>query len=306
MMAPPRKEPDTEAERLKLQKRREQYKRRYEKNKEGILAKNRLAHEKNKEKWNKSKSIKQKAVRSEVKIKKNAYNVVVPAITPTLEALGGHFSGDGCCLSDSRCLSVFTMDRDTAAAYEGMFGGSIQEQSNGFYWRTNAGVFGRTCELLTPFAWTKAPQLIEAIKTDRNNDLVRSLKTSDTLGPSICVEMDDLTFDKVVAGFFTADGHCTNRHANLRAYVVFGQKLRGILDCIASRYPGASAINPYTPTANGSKTSRVTGEEYNAFQMTYSGENAVKLLERIYPWIVAERVKKSVKKTLDLHENPSV
>jgi len=300
-MAPPRKNPTNEAERIKLERKREQSKRRYEKKKVDILARNRLSHEKNKTEWNKSKALKQKEVRQEIKIKKGGYEVVVPYINITIEALGGHFSGDGCCLSDSRCLGVFTMDRDTAMAYEGLLGGSAKKQAKGFYWRTNASVFDSACQKLAPYAWTKTEQLIEAIKQNRNNAHIKEMKLLDSVHPEMYNGMDDETFDKVIAGFFTADGHCTNRHANLRAYVVFGQKLPGILHCIASRYPGASAINPYNPTANGNKVGQ-DGIPYIAYQLTFSGENAVHLLERIYPWIMSERVKKSVKKTIELHK----
>lgn len=300
-MAPPRKQPENEKERIKLERRRNQAKRQYEKKKVDILAQNRLSHEKNKAKWNASKASKQKEIRQEIKIKKGGYQVVVPSIDVTIEAIGGHFSGDGCCLSDTRCISMFTMDRDTAMAYEGVLGGSSRKQGAGFYWRTNASVFHDACQKLLPYSWTKSEQLMETVKENRDNALIKEMKTLDSMHPEMYKWMDDLTFDKVIAGFFTADGHCTNRHANMRAYVVFGQKLPGILRCIASRYPGGSAINEYNPVANGNKIGQ-DGKPYVAYQLTFSGVNALHLLERIYPWIIAERVKKGVKKTIELHK----
>jgi hypothetical protein len=283
-MAPPIKVAETETERLKLERRRLQYKRNYEKKRVDILKKNRLCHERN-----------------EIKVKKGEYIAVVPAVFPTLEALGGHFSGDGCCLSDTKCLGVFTLDRDTAMCYEGLLGGSTKKQAAGYYWRTNASVFHSACEKLIPFSLTKSNQLDNAIKVNRNNDLIRNMKQNDFTDLESSKAMDNQTFDKFFAGFFTADGHCTSRGAGSRAYIVLAQKHPSILHLISSRYDGGSKIKEYNPTANGSKLDR-NGNNYKAYQLTYSGDNACAILERIYPYILAERVKKTVKRTIDFHK----
>ena len=300
-MVPPRKVPSDEKEAAKLQRRREQYKRNYEKKKVDILKKNRDSFERNSEKWKGRKAEKAKEVLNEIKVRKNEYVAVVPEITPTLEALAGHFAGDGCCLSDSRCLGVFSLDRDTVMSYEGFFGGSTKKQGKGYYWRTNAASFVSACERLAPLALTKSNQLYEAIKTDRSNLVIKEMKSNDYVYAEGAARMDDEMWWKFLAGFFTADGHCTSRGSGARAYVVFGQHHPSILHLIASRCPGGSEVKMYNPTANGSRVSQ-NGEKYTAYQLTFSGEPALRLLEGILPWVMAERVKKSVQRAIDLHQ----
>lgn len=295
-MAPPRKQPKTEEERKRLEDQREKSRRRYQRKRLAILAENKLTHEKNKDRYNKQKAEKQKEIRAQVKIAKNKYVTVEEVITPTIEAIGGHFSGDGCVMSKNGGLCVYSLDLDTLKAYEGVLGGgTTKKQGKGYLWRTKNSETPGIIALLTPYAWTKQEQLLVATNGG-NEDELKRLKT---VNPSYTVLPDGM--EKVIAGFFTADGHCTNRHANLRSYVVFGQHHRAILETIKSFYPGGSEISPYTPTANGSKVDK-NGEYYTSFQLTYSGDAALGLLKSIYPWIIAERVKKSVQRCIKLHE----
>ena len=303
-MAPPRKETKDPEEALRLEKLREKNRRRYQRKRLTILARNKKTHEENKEKYGKRKAAKAKQVLDEVKLTKNKYEVVVPCIQPTVAALGGHFSGDGCCLSDSRSLTVFTMDLETAASYEGAFGGSKKKTGNGYVWRTNAACYRDACEDLLPFALTKSNQIRESLNDQPCNDTIRAMKGIDYVDEDAASLMNELQFDQFFAGFFTADGHCTSRGKGMRVYIVLGQKHPAILKLISSRYPGGSKINPYNPTANGSKVDE-KGYKYEAYQLTYSGDPALAILKRIYPWIVSERVKKSVKRAIDLHKRKS-
>lgn len=300
-MAPPRKHYDNEEDRIKAEKRRAKYRRAYQRKRLSILAKNKACHERNKERYNASKAEKQKLVRQEIKVAKGRYEVVEACITPTIEAVCGHFSGDGCVLSDTKTLGVFSMDLETLKCYEYFFGGHTRKQGNGYYWRTRQPTFTKACEELAKFAWTKQKQLLLAMSAERKNDVLKEMKNQDLVDKEQVLTLDPAIIDKVVAGFFTADGHCTNRHAKLSAYVVFGQKFPKILEIIAENYNGASVIKPYNPTANGNKIDK-HGKAYIAYQLTFSGENALALLKRIEPWIISERVKKNVLRTIQLHE----
>lgn len=300
-MAPPRKQTDDPVEALRLEKLREKNRRRYQRKRLTILARNKKIHEENKEKYGKRKAEKAKQVLDEVKLAKKKYEFVVPCIQPTVAALGGHFAGDGCCLSDSRSLSVFTMDLETAVSYEGAFGGSTKKNGNGYLWRTNAACYRGACEDLLPFALTKSNQIRESLNDQPCNETIRAMKSVDYVDEDAALLMNELQFDQFLAGFFTADGHCTSRGKGMRAYIVLGQKHPAVLRLISSRYHGGSEIKPYNPTANGSKVDK-NGDKYEAYQLTYSGEPALAILKRIYPWILAERVKKSVKRAIDLHE----
>lgn len=303
-MAPPRKQTSDPEEAERLARLREKNRKRYQRKRLSILARNKKTHEQNKEKYGKRKAAKAKQVSEEVKLAKNKYEVVVPRIQPTVAALGGHFAGDGCCLSDLRCLSVFTLDLDTAACYEGALGGSKKKQGKGYLWRTNAACYRGACKELLPFALTKSNQIRESLNDKACNDSIRVMKSIDYVDENAASLMNELQFDQFFAGFFTADGHCTSRGRGMRAYIVLGQKHPSVLRLISSRYSGGSEIKSYNPTANGSKVDR-NGEKYEAYQLTYSGEPALVILKRIYPWILSERVKRSVKRAIDLHERKS-
>lgn len=145
------------------------------------------------------------------------------------------------------------MDIETLKCYEIYFGGTTRKQGSGYYWRTRIGGFENACKELARFSWTKKDQLLLAISPERSAERLRDMKNEDLVDKENALKIDADAIDKVVAGFFTADGHCTSRHGKFSAYVVFGQKFPGILEIIASVYEGGSAINPYVPSANGKK-----------------------------------------------------
>ncbi len=305
-MAPPRKIPTNQTEAARLEKQRERNRARYRRNRNEILARNKVTHAKNRDKYLKRKNENARLrTRREAKERRTALRKEPTiGINPTIEALGGFFSGDGCAHSDSRRLSFFSETLEVAKAFEAVLGGSVRKAKRqpGYIWTAQGEAAIHAARQLVRYAPTKQDQIEHMLNVFDKGLPARFQKEEMEKMKHVEPTLRMPLTPAIVAGFFSADGFAGRRVH--QPYVVFGQKYRAILDAIAALFPGGSEVKPYNPSCNGCKTNK-DGNAFEAYQLTYSGDAARHILEKMEPFIVVERKREIARLLLSMNKENS-